>query len=44
MLVQIECEMKIQFHELSSRVYTHFKTQDEEENLSEFISDCVLME
>lgn len=25
MLVRIECEIKIQIHELSSHVYTHFK-------------------
>lgn len=37
-LVQIECEMKIQFHELSSHVYTHFKRIKKA-----FINDCVLM-
>lgn len=38
MLVQIECELKIQFHELSSHVYTHFKRIKKA-----FISDRVFM-
>lgn len=38
MLVQIGCEMKTQFHELSSHVYTHFKRRKKA-----FISDCVFM-
>jgi hypothetical protein len=44
MLVQIKCEMEIQFHEIIiSCLHAFYHANGKEKDLSEFISDCVLM-